>query len=130
MLSLLKEIDDHEAESTRLTAEETELKARLFDISNRQGAIMAELDDLSARVQATAAQHEDNMNLIAQSKSAHDFSLPVVNAAIMSWEQLKSVLDQLPELKTTLDIPSSSSAAATDVAPSTQATPSAPPQQP
>lgn len=35
------------------------------------------------------------MNLTARSKAAYDFSLPVVNAAIMSWEQLKTVLDQL-----------------------------------
>lgn len=43
VISLLGEIDAHEAESTRLATEESDLKARLLNISSRQGEIVTAL---------------------------------------------------------------------------------------
>lgn len=68
---------------------------------------MTEQDNLQSQSQNLESDHQRNMTALTQSQSAYDFSLPVWNAALLSWDHLKGVLTQyLDNIEPpTMDVP-------------------------
>lgn len=97
VMGLLDRIDKLEAEFNALTAAAAELQRQLDANALRQQEIGTELADLHAQSQQLIADYQTNNKALVGCQSAYDFSLPVWNAVLVSWEQMKELIVRLPD---------------------------------
>lgn len=105
-INIFRDASDAEVPVVHQKAQQTQLSSNL----DRQDAIIAEQGDLQAQTQALASEHPVNLSSLTVAQGQYDFSLPIWNAALISWERLVEVLGREPLLSTGL----SDTEAATD----------------
>lgn len=74
----------------------TDLQQQLDTNSNRQQEIATEQAGLHTQSPQLIIDHQANATALLHSQNAYDFSLPVWNAVLLSWEQIKEVISRLP----------------------------------
>lgn len=96
VMGLLDRIDKLEAEYNVLVSAAKELQEQLEVNVNRQTDIGREQVDLHTQSQQLIADYQANTKALIGCQNSYDFSLPVWNAALLSWEQMKGLINRLP----------------------------------
>lgn len=97
VLGLLSRIGKLEEEFNALVAAATDQQQQLDVNSTRQQDIAEEQAGLQAQSQQLITDHQANTAALVHSQNAYDFSLPVWNVVLMSWEQIKELISRLPD---------------------------------
>lgn len=96
VMGLLDRIDKLEAEYNVLVSAAKELQEQLEVNVNRQTDIGREQVDLHTQSQQLIADYQANTKALIGCQNSYDFLLPVWNAALLSWEQMKGLINRLP----------------------------------
>lgn len=97
VMGLLDRIDKLEVEFNSLVTAAAALQKQLEVNVNRQEEISGEQAGLHTQSQQLIADYQANNKALVSCQSAYDFSLPVWNAVLLSWEQMKDLIARLPD---------------------------------
>lgn len=97
VMGLLDRIDKLEAEFNMLVTAAADLQKQLEVNVHRQEEIGSEQAELHTQSQQLITDYLANNKALVGCQSAYDFSLPVWNAVLLSWEQMKDLITRLPD---------------------------------
>lgn len=97
VMGLLDRIDKLEAEYNVLVAAAEDLQKQLEVNVDRQKDIGNEQVVLHTQSQQLITDYQANNKALIGCQNAYDFSLPVWNAALLSWEQMRGLINRLPD---------------------------------
>lgn len=107
-MGLLDRIDKLEAEFNMLVTAAADLQKQLEVNVHRQEEIGSEQAVLHTQSQQLITDYQANNKALIGCQNSYDFSLPVWNAALLSWEQMKDLIKRLPDPRKHWGVPSKS----------------------